>query len=167
MYQAVVVIHIISAVTWLGGMLFLVMVMLPLVRRGMASGQPGPGMEVLRDAANRFLPVAWGAMVVLAVSGAYLAWEHWGIRPEVFVTDGGRFMQILRIKTVLFLLVVLLSLLHDFWLGPMIMERLNQARAAGLPPPQSLARRIVLLTARVNLLAVLAIVVLAVLLIRP
>ena len=167
MYQAAVVIHVISAVTWLGGMLFLVMVMLPLARRGMASGQPGPGMAVLRDAANRFLPVAWGSMVVLAVTGAYLAWEHWGIRPGVFFTDGGRFMQILRVKSGFFLFVVVLSLLHDFWLGPMIMERLNQARAAGLPPPRSLARRIVLLTARVNLLVVVAIVVLAVLLIRP
>ena len=167
MYQAAVVIHVVSAVTWLGGMLFLVMVMLPSARKDMASGQPGQGLEVLRDAANRFLPVAWGSMIVLAVTGAYLAWEHWGIRPEVFFTDGGRFMYILRVKSGLFLFVAVLSLLHDFWLGPMIMERLNQARAAGLPPPRSLARRVVLMTARVNLLVVLAIVVLAVLLIRP
>ena len=76
MYQAAVVIHVISAVTWLGGMLFLVMVMLPLARKDMAPGQPGPGLAMLRDAANRFLPVAWGAMIVLAVTGAYLAWEH-------------------------------------------------------------------------------------------
>ena len=167
MYQAAVVIHVISAVTWLGGMLFLVMVMLPLARKDMAPGQPGPGLAMLRDAANRFLPVAWGAMIVLAVTGAYLAWDHWGIRPEVFFTDGGRFMGILRVKSGLFLFVVLLRLIHDFWLGPMIMERLDQARAAGQTLPKSLARRVVLMTARVNLLAVVAIVVLAVLLIRP
>ena len=124
-------------------------------------------MQVLRGAANRFLPVAWASMIVLAVTGAYLAWEHWGIRPEVFFTDGGRFMQFLRIKSGFFLFVVVLSLLHDFWLGPMILERLNQARAAGQPPPRSLARTIVLLTARVNLVLVTTIVVLAVLLIRP
>jgi putative copper resistance protein D len=167
MYQAAVVVHIISAITWLGGMLFLVMVMLPLARRGMASGEPGPGLAVLRDAANKFLPVAWGSMIVLAVSGAYLAWEHWGIRPGVFFTNDSRFMHILQTKSGLFLFVVVLSLLHDFWLGPMIMERLDRARAAGQPPPQSLARRIVVLTARVNLLVVLTIVVLAVLMIRP
>ena len=167
MYQAAVVIHVVSAVTWLGGMLFLVMVMLPLARKDLASGQAGQGLAVLRGAANRFLPVAWGSMIVLAVTGAYLAWEHWGIRPEVFFTDGGRFMQILRVKSGLFLFVVVLSLVHDFWLGPMIMARLDQARDAGLTPPRSLARRVVLLTARVNLLAVLTIVVLAVLLIRP
>ncbi len=167
MYQAAVVIHVISAVTWLGGMLFMVMVMLPLVRRGMTSGQPGPGMAVLRDAANRFLRVAWGSMIVLAVTGAYLAWEHWGIRPGVFFTNDSRFMHIMQAKSGLFLFVVVLSVLHDFWLGPMILKRLEAARAAGLPPPRGLARRIVLLTARVNLLVVTAIVVLAVLLIRP
>jgi hypothetical protein len=148
-------------------MLFLVMVMLPLARKDMASGQPGPGLKILRDAANRFLPVALGSMIVLAVTGAYLAWEHWGIRTGVFFTNDSRFMHMLQAKSGLFVFVVVLSLLHDCWLGPMIMERLDQARAAGLPPPQSLARRIVLLTARVNLLVVLAIVVLAVLLIRP
>lgn len=167
MYQAAVVIHIISAITWLGGMLFLVMVMLPLARRDMASGQPGPGLAMLRDAANRFLPVAWSAMILLAITGAYLAWEHWGIRPGVFFTDDSRFMHILQIKSGLSLFVVVSSLLHDFWLGPKILERLQQARAAGLPPPQSLGRRLVLMTARVNLLVVLSIVVLAVLLIRP
>ena len=85
----------------------------------------------------------------------------------MFFTNDSRFMHILQVKSGFFLFVVVLSLLHDFWLGPMIMERLDQARAAGLPPPRSLARRIVLLTARVNLLVVVAIVVLAVLLIRP
>ena len=145
----------------------MVMVVLPLARRGMESGQPGPGMAVLRDAANRFLPVAWGSMIVLAVTGAYLAWEHWGIRPGVFFTNDSRFMHILQVKSGLFVFVVGLSLLHDFWLGPMMMERLDQARAAGQPLPQNLARRIVLLTARVNLLVVVTIVVLAVLLIRP
>ena len=53
--------------------MFLVMVMLPLTRRDMASGQPGPGLEMLRDAANRFLPVAWASMILLTVTGAYRA----------------------------------------------------------------------------------------------
>lgn len=128
------------------------MVMLPLARQDMASEQPGQGMAVLRKAADRFLPVAWGAMIVLAVTGGYLAWEHWGIRPDVFFTNDSRFMHIMQAKSSLFLFVVILSLLHDFWLGPMIMDCLDQARAVSQPLPQSLARRVVLLTARINLL---------------
>ena len=116
---------------------------------------------------ERFLPVAWTAMVLLGLSGAYLAWEHWGIRPGVFFTDDGRFMYILRAKSLLFLMVVALSLVHDFWLGPKILERLDQARASGQVLPQSLGRKVVRMTAGVNLLAAMTILVLAVLLIRP
>ena len=167
MYQAAVAVQILSAVVWLGGMLFLVMVMIPIARQAMRSDNPGAGLEILKDAASRFLPVAWTAMILLGLSGGYLAWEHWGIRPGVFFSDEDRFMQILRIKTGLFMMVVLLSLIHDFWLGPKVLEKLDAARAAGQVLPQSLGRKIVRMTAGVNLLAALTILVLAVWLIRP
>ncbi len=148
-------------------MLFLVMVMLPVARKAMQAEGPGAGLGMLREAADRFLPVAWTAMVLLGLSGAYLAWEHWGISPGVFFSDSGRFMQILQVKTGLFMAVVLLSLIHDFWLGPKILEKLDAARAAGEVLPQSLGRKIVRMTAGVNLLAAMSILVLAVWLIRP
>ncbi len=52
-------------------------------------------------------------------------------------------MQVLRAKSILVLLVVVLSLMHDFWLGPKVLERLEQARAAGqvLPPESDLKTR--------------------------
>ena len=147
--------------------MFLVMVMLPVARKAMQAEAPGAGLGMLREAADRFLPIAWTAMVLLGLSGAYLAWEHWGIRPGIFFTDDGRFMHLLQAKSLLFLIVVLLSLMHDFWLGPKILERLDQARASGQVLPQSLGRKIVRMTAGVNLLAAVTILVLAVLLIRP
>ena len=76
-------------------------------------------------------------------------------------------MQILRVKIFLFLFVVLLSLLHDFWLGPKIIERLEQARQSGEVLPQSLARKLIRMTAGMNLLSAVTILVLAVYLIRP
>ncbi|MCH7736280.1 MAG: CopD family protein [Chloroflexi bacterium] len=167
MYQTAVAVHIVSAVVWLGGMLFLVMVMIPVARQAMRSEGTGAGLAMLRDAGERFLPVAWTAMVLLGLSGGYLAWQHWGIRPGVFFTDDGRFMHILQAKSLLFLIVVVLSLVHDFWLGPKVLERLDQARAAGQALPQSLGRKIVRMTAGVNLLAAMTILVLAVWLIRP
>ena len=147
--------------------MFLVMVMLPVARKAMQVEGPGAGLGMLREAADRFLSIAWTAMVLLGLSGAYLAWEHWGIRSGIFFTDGGRFMHLLQAKSLLFLIVVLLSLMHDFWLGPKILERLDQARASGQVLPQSLGRKIVRMTAGVNLLAAVTILVLAVLLIRP
>lgn len=58
-------------------------------------------------------------------------------------------------------------MMHDFWLGPKIMERLDAARASGQVLPQSPARDIVRMTAGVNLLAAMTILLLAVWLIRP
>ena len=75
-------------------------------------------------------------------------------------------MQILRVKTFLFLFVVLLSLFHDFWLGTKIIERLEQARQTREVLPQSLSRKLVRMTAGINLLSAVTILVLAVYLIR-
>ena len=135
MYQAIVAIHVIAAVTWLGGMLFLVMVMVPLARR-----DAGPGFAWLRQAAERFVPVAWISMVLLVLTGGYLATDHWGIGVGDFFSGGIHFINILQIKTALFLIVILISLAHDFWLGPKMMDRLEAARHSGQPLPRGPAR---------------------------
>jgi uncharacterized membrane protein len=72
----------------------------------------------------------------------------------------------LQIKTALFLVVVLISLAHDFWLGPLMADRLDAARQADQPLPRGPARAFVLMAARINLLLVLAIVVMAVIMTR-
>ncbi len=162
MYQAIVYIHVIAAITWLGGMLFLAMVMVPLARR-----DAGVGFAMLRDAAKKFVPVAWASMAALTVTGGYLAWTHWGIRPGAFFGGEGHFVQFLQMKTGLFVIVILASIAHDFWLGPMMMDRLEAARSSGSPLPTGPARLFVQWAARVNLLLVLAVVALAVVMTRP
>ena len=162
MLQVLVFIHIIAAITWLGGMLFLAMVMVPLARR-----DAGVAFGSLRAAAEKFVPIAWAAKVVLAGSGAYLAWTYWEVRPETFFTGETHFLQYLQMKTGIFIIVVVLSLLHDFWLGPRMMDRLDAARSSGSPLPTGLGRLFVQWAARVNLLLVLAVVALAVVMTRP
>ena len=66
----------------------------------------------------------------------------------------------------MFLFEVLLSLFHDFWLGTKIIERLEQARQSGEVLPQGLSRKLVRMTAGINLLSAVTILVLAVYLIR-
>ena len=162
MLQVLVFIHIIAAITWLGGMLFLAMVMVPLAPR-----DAGVGFGSLRAAAEKFVPIAWAAKVVLAGSGAYLAWTYWEVRPETFLTGETHFLQYLQMKTGIFIIVVVLSLLHDFWLGPRMMDRLDAARSSGSPLPTGLGRLFVQWAARINLLLVLAVVALAVVMTRP
>ena len=99
MHQAIVYLHIISAVTWLGGMLFLAMVMVPLARR-----DGGSGFATLREAAKKFVPIAWASKIVLAATGGYLAWTYFGVRPGTFFGGEGHFLQFLQMKTGLFLI---------------------------------------------------------------
>ena len=127
LYQTAVFIHILSAVVWLGGMLFLVLVLVPLYRRERKAG--GDMGELLRQITQKFLPVAWTAMALLAVTGIYIGWDHWGIRPGNFFSNGGHFVRILQIKTGLFLVVIVLSLVHDFLLGPRVLTMLENARS--------------------------------------
>ena len=95
----------------------LLMVMIPLARC-----DAGVGVETLRAAAEKFVPVAWAAKVVLAGSGACLAWEYWNVRLETFFTGSSHFLDYLQRKTGIFLFVIILSLVHDFWLGPRMMD---------------------------------------------
>ena len=95
-----------------------------------------------------------------------MAWEDWGIRPGVFFTDRGRFVHILQAKSLLFLIVVLLSLMHGFWLGTKVSEKLDQTRASGQELPRNLAQKVVRITAGVNVLEALTILFLAVWMIR-
>ena len=157
MYQFLVFLHLLSAITWLGGMLFLLMVMVPLARR-----DAGVGFGVLRSAAQKFVPIAWAAKLVLAGSGAYLAWEYWNVRPDTFFTGDSNFLDYLQRKTGIFVIVIALSLIHDFWLGPRMMDRLDAARSSGSPLPGGPARLFVQWAARINLLLVVWIVVFAV-----
>ena len=50
-------------------------------------------------------------------------------------------MYILRAKSLLFLMVVALSLVHDFWLGPKILERLDQAAPLARSYPKAWAAK--------------------------
>ena len=162
MYQFLVFLHIIAAVTWLGGMLFLLMVMIPLARR-----DAGSGFGTLRSAAEKFVPIAWAAKFVLAGSGAYLAWAYWNVRPETFFAGDTHFLSYLQMKTGLFVIVVILSLAHDFWLGPRMMDRLEAARSTGSPLPTGPARLFVQWAARINLVLVIWVVAFAVWMTRP
>ena len=162
MYQFLVFLHIIAAVTWLGGMLFLLMVMIPLARR-----DAGGGFGTLRSVAEKFVPIAWAAKFVLAGSGAYLAWAYWNVRPETFFTGDTHFLSYLQMKTGLFVIVVILSLAHDFWLGPRMMDRLEAARSTGSPLPTGPARLFVQWAARINLVLLIWVLAFAVWMTRP
>jgi uncharacterized membrane protein len=135
--------HVLSAITWVGGMLFIALVLVPTVR---ALGDPTVRTRVIRESGRRFRTVAWGALAVLALTGLVNLW----LQP--FLLRSPRFHG----KLGLVGLALILSAFHDFVLGP----------RAGAPGADPSARVRASWIARINVLVVLAIVALGLSLFR-
>jgi putative copper export protein len=110
MYFALVWLHLLAAVVWIGGMLFLSLVLAPVMRSG-AAGPEWPAM--FRTAALRFRRVVYGSMVLLLSTGPLLVTE----RGVSLVSPAG-WPPALRLKLALVLVMLILTAVHDLVLGP-------------------------------------------------
>ena len=135
--------HVVAAIAWIGGMLFLGLVLVPITRR---LEDRALRVRLVQAVGERFRVVGWIALGVLVVTGVANVW----LNPAVL--DRPRFFW----KLGLVLLALALSAIHDFDLGP-------RAGAAGADP--SLRKQASWL-ARVNTLVVLVIVLLGLSLVR-
>jgi uncharacterized membrane protein len=160
MYQWVVWVHVIAAVVWIGGMLFLPLVLVPVLRRQ----EPKLRAALLDAAGRRFRTVGWIAIGTLLVTGVWnlrnrrLPWDTI-LSADLFDGVWGR---ILAWKLAIVCLLLLLSAVHDFRLGPASTEASqtnDRERAERL-------RRAASWIGRANALLALAIVFLAVALVR-
>lgn len=107
----VVWLHILAAVAWIGGMMFLSLVLAPLVRRESAA----PGYTVIfRSAAQRFRIVVWLAIVILLSTGPILLHGR-----GISTIDLTQWPPIFFVKAGLVVVLALLTFLHDVLLGPL------------------------------------------------
>lgn len=157
MYSILVILHILAAVSWVGGMIFLSLVLAPLVRARKAAPE---FMALFRSAALRFRPVVWFAIALLLITGPMLL-SHRGIS----VMRPSSWAGIVTVKLILVGLLLFLTLLHDLVLGPQV------SRVSAIPDSQrSAAEQLVFKTARwlprVSLLIGLTVVIVAAILAR-
>ena len=157
MYATLVVLHILAAVTWIGGMIFLSLVLAPLVRGRKAAPE---FMALFRSAALRFRPIVWVAIAVLLATGPMLL----SLR-GVQVSSPTSWTGIVTVKLMLVALLLLLTLLHDLVFGPQV------SRVSAIPNSQRTAgERVVFKTARwlprLSLLIGLAVMIAATMLAR-
>ncbi|GIV22213.1 MAG: hypothetical protein KatS3mg054_1492 [Chloroflexus sp.] len=160
-YLAAVTLHILAAMLWVGGMLFLVLVVLPAVRH--PELQPHR-QRIIAQTGIFFRRAGWIALGVLIVTGTFnvlYRWTSWDA-----VVDGSFWQTpagaLLGWKLVLFLAMLAVHAVHDFWLGPRAMDAMLQSgiqRALRLRRAASWVGRVVLLLS-------IVIVVLAVLFVR-
>jgi putative copper resistance protein D len=131
------VLHVLAAITWIGGMLFIALVLVPVVRR---LSDASLRTRLVHEVGLRFRTVGWIALGFLLASGLVNLWY----RPHLLSIT--RFQW----KLGLVLLALVLSVVHDFVLGP----------RAGAPGADPALRVRASWIARVNVLVVLIVVVL-------
>jgi len=127
--------HLAAALTWVGGMLFVALVLVPVTRR---LEDPLLRRGLVHAAGVRFRTVGWVAIGLLIATGLVNVW----LRPELLTL--ARFW----VKIALVILALVLGALHDFVLGP----------RAGQPDAPPFMRPAASWVARANVVLVLIVV---------
>ena len=130
-------IHVLSAITWIGGMLFIALVVVPVARR---LDDPALKRRLIQQLGMRFRTVSWIALVLLVLTGLLNLWAH------PFLLTSPRFLW----KLGLVIWSLMLSALHDFVVGP----------RAGAPDAADAARLRASWIARINMVVAIVIVLL-------
>ena len=143
--------HILAAVVWIGGMLFLSIIAAPVLRQ---VTPPLLRRNLFRAMARRFRALGCTCIGILILTGIGNVMHH-GEIPQ-----GSPYQKVLHIKLGLVVALVGLSILHDFVIGPRAGKALSRD---GLPPAG--ADRIMVVLApwmgRINLVLGVVILLLA------
>lgn len=154
LYLLSVYLHVFCAIVWIGGIAFLVFVVVPWLR----SGNEAVGGKLLRDTGLRFRAIAWACFAVLVVTGSFNLWMR-GVTLGSFGDPDwlhSSFGKTVLAKLTLFGAVLTTSLVHDFVVGP------RATRALGDPRLRKQASRL----GRLNAVFALMILAAAIMIVR-
>ena len=153
----IVWIHLIAATFWVGGMLFLSLVAVPLLKKDLNPVISQLGFVTL---ARRFRTLVWVALSLLLVTGSILLANYVNFSETPVVWPPA---VLIKLTLVVFLIVV--SVAHDQIIGPKV-RTLKKKPIAELVKTEKFLLRISPLLARLTLLLGLAILFAAVSLVR-
>jgi uncharacterized membrane protein len=161
LYYAVVTVHVLAALLWLGGMFFLGAVGAPVLR---AIEPPALRQRLFHDLGSRFRTVGWVAIAVLVTTGITMLGMRGLLHWSGVLGSAGfwrtTFGTTLAAKLSAVVTMIVVSAVHDFLLGPAA----GRAKP-GSPEAVALRRRAALL-ARANAFVGLLLVIAAVRLAR-
>jgi copper resistance protein D len=106
--------HLLAAIGWIGGMLFLSVVLVPVLKREPFVSQRA---VLIRTTALRFRAVVWSAITVLLITGPLLLHER-----GIPIMDPSGWPRVLATKLGLVTILLFLTLVHDFILGPRVWQ---------------------------------------------
>lgn len=141
--------HILAATIWVGPQIFLFVAAIPAVR---TVEDAQARARVMRVLTTRFGWLAWGAMLVLVISGIGNLYEIAPVDPEDIsdLNYGAIFMA----KMVLVVATIALTAVHSFVIGP---RMLALQESAGDEAQIASARRLSIIISAINGLLALAI----------
>jgi uncharacterized membrane protein len=104
--------HLLAAISWIGGTIFLSVVLVPVLKR-----EPFVSQKALlfRTIARRFRAVVWGAIAVLLFTGPLLLHQQ-----GIPIMNPSGWPMILAVKLGLVTILLLLTLTHDLISGPRV-----------------------------------------------
>lgn len=141
--------HIISAILWIGGMLFLTLVLAPFLQ---SLQDPTEKSRIYQVVGKKYRFWGWAAIVTLLVTGPIILFKIYGVYPQAAFSapfHSSPLGRAVSVKLGLVAIIVISSFTHDFWLGP---------RARNSPDYSRIAK----IFGRSNLIIALAIVIMAV-----
>jgi uncharacterized membrane protein len=152
--------HLLGAIVWVGGQLFIVLVLLPVLRAAVPATERA---IVFARVGRRYATVSWVALALLVVTGVLNAERRNLAWTRLTQHEYGR---TLHYKLELVGVVIVLTLVHAFYFGRRLEALAQRARDLDGPDPEleRQRRRLAIssgILSAVNLLLNLAIVLLA------
>jgi uncharacterized membrane protein len=131
----VALVHVTGAAAWAGGLVMLIAVAFPAVRREQADETAA----LLAPVVERFSDLALWSVVVVVASGSFTAWN--GIR-ELHAVTGSAYGLMFVAKLSVFLPALAMGAVNNRWTKPQLMKAARGLAPAG--SPVRLIRRLVL-----------------------
>lgn len=151
-YIISIYLHVVFAAFWIGGMLFLPLVMMPALRNNTEK------VALLYKTGVRFRLYGWLALIGLTITGLLNMHAKGMPFSREFLVENS-YGSLLGLKLMFFAVMLLLQSIHDFYLGNKAVEQMQQDEISSL-------RNIARWSGRVNLLLTLVIAFLGVALSR-
>lgn len=152
LYFISVFLHVIFAAFWIGGMLFLPLILLPSIKNNPER------IHLLFHTGIKFRFYGWIALIGLIITGITNMFLK-GIPFNLEFLIKNQYGKLLGLKLLFFFTMLLVSGLHDFYVGTKTIEQIQQNKSENI---NQLARW----TGRINLLLALSIAFLGVALSR-
>ncbi|MEX0929566.1 MAG: CopD family protein [Balneolales bacterium] len=161
-YLISVYIHLLAMMVWLGGMAFMAMIVIPVTRKKMFRSMSA---GLIRTTGERFRPVAWVCLSLLLVSGIFMLGSRGFSWADLWTGRlfQGTFGLIFAHKLVFFGVILFISGIHDFYLGPKAARLLS---GSADQPVTGRFRKLSSWAGRINMLLGLIVVMLGVMLVR-